>query len=993
MQKPKLTAVEKSVRRTLFYRRLLGGSIVLLLLLLCIGLFLFWNWQRHLEKKTDIPNYDHLDESSVTYWSHRVDQDVRDVRRLELSPDQETNRLRVRLRRTLAAAADTSAGFVRNTAVSDAALAIFRHDIALNIDEFLEAMGETPLAAAMRARILVSEALMRLRLSDPVAASVAMNAYDRLLIHYDVKLDSEPAELAFIGAVKFYRHTFGNEALDALFQKNLKSIPRISDPDVQMKAYRILATEQARAERDRDAMETASRISSHLELIRAFQAIIINVARPTKPDLTEPETFQPPIIGPWEPPNPKFAKRIISDVLSAIISFEVIDDQIDLLRRLAGSAMVCDPNLHTLLRDGLIEFPKIDENVKRPILHLLDEPESATIRWTNNKPPLVGKAESDSAIDDFTSSNDTVSSSVVATDAALFTGMVDLERINIQLFIARSYLAVNRQSDAASCLQQTLEIAQSLPNVRDRVDLLINIAGLQVTAGDFAGSRRTFRIIGLPQRVGGTLTWENPLDGDSVPPRPHVESMETGLRRLARFKVLARCLDDAEAAINLLSPGELRDEEYAFLAAELIRVQRSHEANRVIGNMRETPLRTELSHRLAIAKGGNEADYLALDIPFPEKIQREEDLESAVLSLARLGLYDVAGNTVKRLENAERQAILSVRIVRNLISLIRPYGGEDSDHSLVRKMLLDLAFRVANAISLPKERAEALELILSTTILVVKERSELEPLQPLVDQALAIADEIPSTEHVKAGIVARLLSVKVQLYAALNDRPGTWPLLDQELDKAMIEDIRKLLSMAAASLSNQESANDTTIAGGMLAIARVEGQIGRPQRTRQILDSVLEIAKSTTDKRQCVALYLSSVPLFRALGDDAAAKSVHYDAFGSVGNIPNADPTSGNARMLFGEGLRETEIDNLVRSLLENGFIHDAIDFTERLMDDTTRDRLLRIAAFQLIDKGEFATAENTANKINNPELKDPLLRNIVFAKRQKGNDDTVLRP
>ena len=1002
MQKPKLTAIEKMVRRALFYRRLWSGSIFLLLLLLCGGLLLSWNKHRHRKENADTPNYTHLDESSQTYWSDRVEQDVREIRRLELSRDHETNRLHTRLLQTLTAAAAIPVGAIRNDAVYDATLAIFRNNIALNIDEHLEAMGETPLAAAMRARIRVSEALTRLRLNDSVAAAVAMNGYERMLTHYDVKLDSEPAELAFIGAVAYYRHQIDNGALVALFQKNLRFNQRISDPNLRMKAYRIIATEQARSGKDRDAMETTTHINTHLELVRAFQAIIINVAHPTKPDLNDPQTFQPKNTGPWEQPNPIATKRVINDVLSAIASHEMIDDQIDLLRRLAGSAMVCNPDLHTLLKSCLIESNTIVENVKRPIIRLLDEPESEKIRQAINKPSLTERRGIDTAIDDFTSTTSTRYAHVDATDPALVKGIIDLERIRIQQFIAQSYLTINRHSDAARCLQQTFEIAQMVPNIRGRVDLLIDIVGLQISAGDFVGSRRSFRAIGLPQRVDGIVTWEISSDDEPSMPGPHGESMETTLSRLARFKVLARYLNDAETAINLLSPGDARDEEYAFLAAELIRIQRTREASRVVGHMRETPLRTELSHRVAIARGGNEANYRALDVPFPEKTQQEEKLRNAAISLVQLGLFDAARNAVERMANIEHRSALSVRIIRNLISVVGSYGGEDSDHSMVRKTLFDFALRTANAIELPQERAEALELILSTMLSLVKRKSEQEALLPLIDQALEIAIKIPPTELAKAGIIARLLSAKVRLHAILNNRPTTWPLLDPERDQLLIEDTRKYLDEAIQGI-NEVTMNikddgaahavQTAIALGRIAIARVEGQIGRKERTLEILDSVLDIAKEMVDanKPKGVALYLATVPLFRALGDDAGLKakvvSVYYDAFIAVDSVPSVDPTGGNARMLFGEGLRETEIDNLVRSLLENDFMHEATLFAERLTDATTRNRLLRIAAFRLLDKGDFASAENTAEKLSDPELRDALLRNIIFIKRQEEKD------
>ena len=983
MEKRKITSVEKSVRRTLFYRRLRGGVVVLAVLLVCVIAYVFRAGQRYQGQYVDIPNYAHLDKSSPTYWADRVDTDIEAIRRSGLSPQQEDIRLRDRLRRTLSDAAATPQGFGRSVAVTETALAVLRHDVNIGIEGGLEAMGETPLAVALRAKVLVANALMLLRLGDRVAAAIAMKAYDRTVNQADLKLDTEASELAFRGAVRVYRHTFDSKALDALIQRNLKYTPQIPDLSLRMKAYRIVATEQAFAGQDRDALDTAAKINNPVELVRAFQGIIINVARPGTPELSEPDFFRLNIEGPWSPlPQQGNAKRIINEVLRQIASHGTVGDQVDLLMRLAGSGMMCDPELNVLFKSCLIESGEIDKIAKRPVLQRLQAPESPSIRKALGMPPSAETRSRDSALDDWTRTSEDVSVDTAPVDPIIVKSIITLERLRIQLSISRSYLAVSRRMDAARSLQQAFETAQTLPNIGERIDFLLDIVGMQISAGDFGGSRNTFLAIGLPRRDDGVPIRQNGSSDLSAETEFDGNALQIRLARLARLKILARSLEDAERTINLLPPSEEKDEECAFLATELIRIQRLREAARVIDDMSQGPQQAGLLQRLEIAKGGTEENYRNLNIAFPEKTTQDDALVDLAVSLTRLGLHDTARETVKRISRPEIRAAQSHRIIRDLLLFYGAYGSEESEHQAARRVLLDIVLRAANDIEPALERAVALETILSVAIPFAKGKEERELLQAVVFQSLELARRIPMTTSGKMGTLARLLSARILLHALLNDRPLSWPLLDKEHDKALIDEITEALVEVIDVLNDAD--DDAGRGRGMLAAARVFGQIGRTNTARQLLGGVLEIAKQQNDKRVGVSLFRGTVPLFRALDGPEAAKSVYYDAFAIVSNVPDDDPTGGNAGMIFGVRLRDSEIDLLVRSLLENDFIPDAIHFANRITEDVMRNRLMEIAAFRTIDKEEFAEAENIARKLPDLEKQSFLLRCVAFAKRQK---------
>ena len=83
---------------------------------------------------------------------------------------------------------------------------------------------------------------------------------------------------------------------------------------------------------------------------------------------------------------------------------------------------------------------------------------------------------------------------------------------------------------------------------------------------------------------------------------------------------------------------------------------------------------------------------------------------------------------------------------------------------------------------------------------------------------------------------------------------------------------------------------------------------------------------------------------------------------------------------------RDSEIEQIVRSQLENGFVDDAVESTNRLNEPVLRDRLLRTAAYIYLDQGDIDRAELAARRMTVKEFQDGTMQNIQTIKRRSEN-------
>ncbi|MDR1269899.1 MAG: hypothetical protein LBK82_10270, partial [Planctomycetaceae bacterium] len=261
-QENKTTKVEQSFQKILFYYRLRIGIIatIVVLLLAAGGIVLLRNFK---ETKFVSPTYKQLDPNSKTYWVDRTLADI-DLYRNTKTKAGNTKQLYWLLMNTLDEARKISSNYVRIMAISDIAITMAKNDIDINIDNIIKELGETPLAASMRTRIIASQSLMFLRLAKRSAARVAIQEYDRIVIETDMKLNTATNEFAFLGVITTLACLQDTPKLSDIFSKQIEFSLRITT-EQRMRAYRLIAGEQARVGMSVDALNTVKKIRNSVE--------------------------------------------------------------------------------------------------------------------------------------------------------------------------------------------------------------------------------------------------------------------------------------------------------------------------------------------------------------------------------------------------------------------------------------------------------------------------------------------------------------------------------------------------------------------------------------------------------------------------------------------------------------------------------------------------------------------------------------------------------
>lgn len=967
---PKTPSLETSLFRTLLLQRL-GLGVVVAVIALAAAWAGIRMWKTTRPTSSTLPSYEHLDPASADYWVDRTLWNIESARKADLSENARKEQLRILANNDLVLARQREVQYDQLQAISDIAMTLARNDIDVNIDDTLRGIDDAGYAGAVRARIFVSQALMHLRLNNRSAARVAVMEYNRILVASDLKLESSINDLAFCGAVTVYACMEDTTALGDLFQKNLAYTPRAVQGQ-QMKAYRIIAGEQARVGFGRDSLETLRRMNDIVEQVRACQLIVSFVARPPKIEPLEPEMSVPKTEGPWEPlPNPLAARNIVDEILRFVAQQEDLNDQVELLSRLVGSRLMCDPEIHGLFRTAVREFAGLSEGVKSPALKLLENPESDTIRASLNMPPQKRKKVADPALDDWTSPLGPLAVDVAEIDPGAISALNDQQTLLASGFIAQSYLFASRYRDATVVLRHAFERAVRQANPVDRIRNLLSIAEQQVNAGAVAEARRTLREIGLPtsgEKVDAGST-------DDV-------FTEARLSDIARLQIVGRYFDDALRTIDHIGSESVRDGDYAFLAVELIRIGRWEDAEKTIARMSEGRGADELGHRLALARGEEtEEHYAAVGIPFPADLVDDRALQRCCNLLLRKGLFDLAGTVARRIEEPTLRSNVFARIVREYMLLFVAYRDAGEFQQTVRGEMLDRALRLTEDIPEPAIRTNALQRVAADALTDARSLGGRDALLRQVDLAMEGCSRLDVSDSAKAELMARLIRSKILLELPEETPTDRWPLIDRKRHPQQYEAIRKRIDEALEWVNHAE--DDPQRGRALSLLAEAAGQIGRPVSASVLIKeaeaSVMELSKPT----QAVDVLLSLIPTLRKLDDSATMRSVYQTAFSMASDMFLANE-SGSDDPMFDWRVRDAELDRIVRSRIEYDFLNESVETAGRIREAVIRDRLLQAIAYIRLDRKEFEIAESIARNIENDEIRMPTLRDVLFLKRQK---------
>ena len=942
------TSTEKHVRRTLWQIQMIIGLIVAAcaLVLFVIGLTVY---RRATSVDPIQPDYSLLDTESDTYWTDRTLIDIDTAQRSEGTDELRFQRLRTFVYQTVGGAMEIQSLHSRAQVVTDIALVLAQRDMNVVLDRQLKRLGDTSLIASLRARVLISQALMHLRQKRAPAAQVSIQQYRQLISDADLKLNSSINEEAFFGAVTVLWLLGDKDGLRELFIHQSASATVVG-LDQQMRAYRLIAGEQVRAGMIAEALETAKRISNHVELARAWALILQYSARP-------------PIILPVEPAmldlldNPQaesriypvFAERAAAEIFQYLAENKDTNTQVALLQRIAGSRLMFDQELHKIFRQCLVDSEVLDHWVKQSVLKLLDNPESSAIREALNMPPRTASVDrQDPVLDDWTKTGEIVHVEIVDIDPSPLRARIDQQWIQALLAIAQGYQSIRRFDDADRVLEQAFAAVQGFENSNIRIPLLQRIGEHQTTIGSIADAKRTFTAMapGLNQTQKGEL---------------------------ARLQILARLFDDALATISSIESPENREYACAFLLQEQIRLNHLDHAERTLSLMPQGRVAAEAKSRFNVARErANREDFIALGLPFSEG---NPNWEQHCIGLIQQGCLRLADQTADRIGEAQKRAEIRTRIAHEYLLLYQAFNDVNDPNHTIRQEIGQEIVSAASRTGQPATQTAILTELLAYLAGQLRTEEDRADSKRLWLSAMDIYRRITEPSE-KATLYARLIGVKNML-----DNPDlakrALPLFTKETHPAIYEENNRLIVECLELVNSLEREEQRVHA--CVHLSRASAQIGRMGAAQVLLDHALGIATNISDREEAVSILLSMVPVLRAMNSGDTIPVVYRLAIDKIAH----EFTSRSVRVSeFEWRMRDSEIERIIRSQMENGFVDDAVESASRLNEPLLRDRLLRSAVYIYLDHNDFARADAAALRITAREIHNNVIQNIQIIKR-----------
>ena len=883
------------------------------------------------------PDYSELDENSATYWTDRIQIDIATAQQSADSEDLRHRRLRTFANQTVTDALTISSPYFRAQAVTGIAIVLAQHDINITFNSHLQRLGSTSLVASMRARAMISQVLMHLRLGNVSAAQSTMQQYSQLAIETDLKLNSPLNEESFFGAVTALHLLNDQDGLYELFNRHLTSSAVVGF-DQQMRAYRLIVGEQIRVGMASEALETAQRIRNHVELARALALFLQYSARPPTIISAEPsmlELLEYPLAEP--PLIPEAADQAANAIFHYLAENQEINAQAALLQRIVSSRLALDTPLLEIFRQSLLDSAVLDEMVKQRLLRYLDVSESSV-------------HQSAPTADDWTMAGEIIHVEIMNIDPTPLRTRSDQRWIQVLLAIAQGHQSIRRFHDADRVLQQAFIAAQRFVEPNIRFQLLQRIGEQQITIGSIADAKETFAVI-----AAGADQQQK--------------------RELARLQIIARLFDDALATLSSIELPEDRESACSFLLREQIRLNDIQGAERTFSLMPQGDAKTEAHSRLNIAREqASREDFNAFRISVPEG--ESQDWERYCIGLIQQGVLRLADQSARYINDVQKRTDIQTRVAREYLSLYQTFNDANDPSRLIRQGLLQSFVLLAERMEQPVVQAAILTELLMYLAEQLQTEEDRATAKRLWSLAMTACREIAESGK-KATLFARLIVVKNML-----DNPNlakkTLPLFTRATEPSLYEENNRLIEECLDLINLLGSEEEQVYA--CVYLARALTQIDRIQSAQALLDHALGIAINVSNQEETVSMLLSLVPVLRDLNSADEITNIYRLAIDKVifeftNRISNVDE--------FEWRKRDSDIERIVRSQMENGFLDDAVESANRLNEPMLRDRLLRSAVYFYLDFENIERAELVAQRMAAREIKNNVLQNIQTFKRR----------
>ena len=931
------TSIEKSVRRTLHrtYLAVALFAVACVFILFVAGLVIY----RQATYVDPVkPDYSALNADSDTYWTDRTLLDIETARQSAGTNELRLQRIRTFAHQTVNEAMAISSPYSRAQTVTNIVTLLAQHDIDISLDRQLQQLGSTPLIASMRARTLVSLALSYLRQRRLPAAHTTMRQYNQLVVDADLQLNSPINEESFFGAVTVLWFLNDRDGLKELFSRQTAATTVLGF-DQQMKAYRLIAGEQVRTGMTFEALDTAKHISDHVELARAWALILQYSARPPKLLPVEP-TMLELLDAPQADSQAysTFAEQIADEIFFYLAENKDIDTQASLLHRLTGILVKRDTELLNIVRHRLIESEALDDRVKQSVLKLLDNSESS-VHLT------------DFVMNDWATSGETVRVEIMNVDSTPLRTRTDLQWVQALLAIAQGYQSIKRFHDADRVLKQAFVAAQRLTNSSIHIRSLLQIGEQQVAIGSIDAAKHTFAVIapGLSQNQQGEL---------------------------ARLQINARLFDDAWVTLSGIESPVNREEIGTVLLREQIRLNRFTDAERTLSLISQGRVGAEARSRLNIAREhASREDFNAVGLPSPESNDREQ----YCIGLIQQGFLRLADRETDRITDVQKRTDIRTRIAREYLSHYPAFNDANDPNRSIRQEIRQFIVSVAERTGQSVIQAAILTELLAYLTGQLRTEEDRTVGRYLWSQTVDVCGKIAEPSE-RATLLAQLIVAKNML-----DNPDfsqrTLPLFTRDTHPSIVEETNRLIEQCLELVNLIE--NESQQVNAYVHLAKALAQIGRTTSAPMLLEHILDIATNVLDGDESVSILLSIVPTLQAMHSVDVIPVVYRLA---IDEIARQFTNKSLQVDEFEWRMRDSNIERIVRSQMENGFVDDAVASADRLNEPLLRDRLLRAAVYFYLDNDNIERAESIAQRLTASAIQNSVFQNIQTIKRRTTN-------
>jgi hypothetical protein len=1037
-----LKLLDKWARRALFLRRL-GWTLLFLITAILVGIFSYQFWRSTRADVFDFPSYSDLDSASESYWADRMERDISYVKSMNVSETRKASRLRTLVNNQLEIAIDIDSYYDRNHAILSIALTLTKHDLDVNIDRTLRLLNETYESYSARARIYISIALMKARQKNLMDAMSAYFEYKRLVNHADLKLDTQENEEAFMGAVAILNLAQNYDELSELFQMQINFSRRINTSR-RMRAYRIITVEQARCGNKflPNSFNTFRMIQDTIESSRAFQLIITFVARPPVSEPVEPSYPTPQSDAPWTAiRNSSTVRNTINNLLKIIVEENLeLNRQQEILKRIAGSILMCDPEAYKIFRSAIKDLTELDNTVKTSVLKLLDNPISDKIRAELKMPPRTRKKSKnngegirdiDPARHDWIDDKDTIDIQITTIDAATLKSIDIRQYSRILTVAATAYLQVHRTTDAINTLQNAFNITLNQPEQTEQIRSLIAIAELQLDAGAINDATKTLKI--LNQKLNAAEQTENNKTENINDPQTN-NLIDEQILNLVELQVIGRYFDDASINVQRIKSTTTRDMSLLLIARELLRSDQLDAAEKIIAQITDKTTQNEYKHRLIIAQTESKIPIQsAISIELPEQsiavaginnpmaLEGDNNIARGASQLIRYGFYEAATVTAKRIKDAKLQSKLLSQIGREYVLVYNSYSKQGDQNliaserafdnaMIISEMIADIEQRITLTLSLINAMASnkrydkdaAVLMRLFDFVMVDIERIEKRPIATTnnnvnnkndknngdnnIDKNKNANDKnaknsngtIDLSQMSRGEIFSTALLSRVNVEILRNGTNKN--NRNENYSEIWNNDLQVLTERVKNELDGEEATYSKACAIVNLALAFLRG--GKLKEAAETTKLAETIAENLNDRSDTISIMINLMQIYNTLNDKESFAKIKNKAIDlAVSFIP---PGIDIKQINLMWRKRDIELDRIMRKLIELDMTENVIDVIDNIHEPIIYDRIIKTIAYIQVNKKNFNAAETIAKKLKLPEYKFATLRDVKLSKNNE---------